>query len=78
MAVDHQQLFKDNFAKREVLCLNVLCSAQEHGCSWHGELRDLQVRTPITNCYWWGVDGVLMGLICVTSLKNLMRLGLSV
>lgn len=57
MAVDHQQLFKDNFAKREVLCLNVLCSAQEHGCSWHGELRDLQVRTPITNCYWWGVDG---------------------
>ncbi len=43
MAVEHQQLFKDNFAKREVLCLNVLCSANENGCFWHGELRDLQV-----------------------------------
>ncbi len=57
MAVDHQQLFKDNFAKREVLCLNVLCSAQEHGCSWHGELRDLQVTSQLLTVPWimgWG------------------------
>ena len=38
------QLFKDNFAKREVLSLNVHCSADQCGCSWQGELRDLQVH----------------------------------
>ena len=37
------QLFKDNFAKREVLSLNVHCSADDYGCLWQGELRDLQV-----------------------------------
>ena len=42
--VSNHQLFKDNFAKREVLSLNVQCSALEEGCVWHGELRDLEVR----------------------------------
>ena len=41
--VCNHQLFKDNFAKREVLSLNVKCSAEECGCSWHGELRNLEV-----------------------------------
>ena len=40
-----QHLFKDNFAKREVLSLNVHCSADDHGCAWQGELRDLKVRS---------------------------------
>lgn len=41
--ISHHQLFKDNFARREVLSLNVCCSANECGCAWHGELRDLEV-----------------------------------
>ena len=41
--VSNHQLFKDNFAKREVLSLNVCCSAHEAGCKWQGELRDLEV-----------------------------------
>ena len=41
--VSNHQLFKDNFAKREVLSLNVKCSAEDVGCSWHGELRNLEV-----------------------------------
>lgn len=36
------QLFKDNFAKREVLSLHVHCHAKEHGCDWEGELRNLE------------------------------------
>ena len=42
--VSNHQLFKDNFAKREVLSLNVRCSANDAGCKWHGELRDLEVH----------------------------------
>ena len=42
-AVCIHQLFKDNFAKREVLSLNVHCSADHCGCAWQGELRELQV-----------------------------------
>lgn len=41
--VSNHQLFKDNFAKREVLSLNVRCSADDAGCKWQGELRDLEV-----------------------------------
>ena len=44
--VSNHQLFKDNFAKREVLSLNVRCSADDAGCKWQGELRDLEV-------YYW-------------------------
>ena len=43
--VSNHQLFKDNFAKREVLSLNVKCSAEDCGCPWHGELRDLEVSS---------------------------------
>lgn len=39
------QLFKDNYAKREVLSLHVHCHAEEHGCVWEGELRNLEVHT---------------------------------
>ena len=42
--VSNHQLFKDNFAKREVLSLSVKCSAVDCGCPWHGELRNLEVR----------------------------------
>ena len=42
-SMSNTQLFKDNFAKREVLSLNVKCSAVELGCIWNGELRDLEV-----------------------------------
>ena len=41
------QLFKDNFAKREVLSLHVHCHAEEHGCRWEGELRNLEVITHV-------------------------------
>jgi len=46
--ISHHQLFKDNFARREVLSLNVCCSANECGCTWHGELRDLELHSK--NC----------------------------
>ena len=36
---------KTNFAKREVLSLHVRCHADDEGCKWHGELRNLDVRT---------------------------------
>ena len=45
--ISHHQLFKDNFARREVLSLNVRCSADVCGCVWHGELRDLEVCAPV-------------------------------
>ena len=41
--ITQNQLFKDNFAKREVLSLPVKCSADEIGCNWKGELRDFEV-----------------------------------
>ena len=51
--VSHQQLFKDNFAKREVLSLNVRCSAEEFGCKWSGELRNLDVCFKVTCNYMY-------------------------
>ena len=47
-SVYNHQLFKDNFAKREVLCLSVCCAADDHGCVWRGELRDLEVSQSTT------------------------------
>jgi TNF receptor-associated factor 6 len=41
------QLFKDNFAKREVLSLHVCCHANEQGCSWQGELRKLETHEKV-------------------------------
>ena len=35
------QLFRDNFARREVLSLHVRCRMREKGCEWNGELRAL-------------------------------------
>jgi TNF receptor-associated factor 6 len=36
------QLFRDNFARREVLSLSVRCRSREKGCEWSGELRALE------------------------------------
>ena len=47
--VSNSQLFKDNFAKREVLSLNVKCAAEDYGCTWHGELRNLEVCSYMYN-----------------------------
>ena len=41
--MSNHNLFRDNFAKREVLSLKVKCAAVDLGCSWKGELRDLEV-----------------------------------
>lgn len=49
--VSNHQLFKDNFAKREVLSLNVRCSADDAGCKWQGELRDLEVQLHTCNTF---------------------------
>jgi hypothetical protein len=35
-------LFRDNFARREVLSLSVRCRSREKGCEWSGELRALE------------------------------------
>ena len=62
--VSYHQLFKDNFAKREVLSLNVRCSADDAGCKWHGELRDLEVSH--THFLTLGMcAGGLQYLVCV-------------
>ncbi len=41
--VSNHNLFRDNFAKREVLSLQVKCAAVDLGCKWKGELRNLEV-----------------------------------
>ena len=38
------QVFIDNAIKREILSLTVKCDLYNDGCSWIGELRDLQVN----------------------------------
>ena len=37
-----KQVFSDAYAEREVLALEVLCSAVTSGCSWGGKLGDLE------------------------------------
>ena len=60
------QLFKDNFAKREVLSLNVHCSADQCGCPWQGELRDLQVSLvlPSVHIIFFENSNLLHTCIC--------------
>ncbi|KAI6651493.1 TNF receptor-associated factor 6 [Oopsacas minuta] len=41
-ALSLTQLFPDNFARREVLSLSVLCNNSKPGCVWKGELRELE------------------------------------
>ncbi|XP_062523453.1 TNF receptor-associated factor 3-like isoform X2 [Corticium candelabrum] len=36
------EIFPDNFCRREVLSLTVLCSNKEFGCSWKGQLKELE------------------------------------
>ena len=38
------QVFPDNFMKREVLALKVNCLAKNEGCNWKGDVRDLEVN----------------------------------
>ena len=38
------QIFEDKFALREILSISVGCTNRSSGCSWSGELRDLEVR----------------------------------
>ena len=39
-----QQVFPDNFMRREILSLIVQCIYIELGCKWKGEVRHLEVR----------------------------------
>ena len=38
------QVFEDKFARREILAISVGCTHHSSGCSWNGELRELEVR----------------------------------
>ena len=38
------QVFPDNFIKREVLALKINCLAKNEGCNWKGDVRDLEVN----------------------------------
>ena len=40
----YQQVFPDNFMRREILSLVVHCMYVELGCKWKGEVRHLEVR----------------------------------
>ena len=53
--VSNHNLFRDNFAKREVLSLKVKCAAVDLGCTWKGELRDLEVSVA---CAGWQQRGL--------------------
>lgn len=61
-----EQLFPDNFAKREILSLTVRCS--NPGCTSKMELRHLEVRIQLNNvivfwCPWWMTDFLLQDQI---------------
>ena len=41
--IDPATVFADICCQRELLSLSSLCPFKERGCSWKGELRDIQV-----------------------------------
>ena len=48
----YQQVFPDNFMRREILSLVVHCVYVELGCKWKGEVRHLEVRLSLV-CRRW-------------------------
>ena len=44
--LSHKQIFPDNFMRREIMQLVVHCLYVETGCTWKGEVKDLEVRMP--------------------------------
>ena len=52
-----QQVFPDNFMRREILSLVVQCIYIELGCKWKGEVRHLEVQYSCFICSLWELAG---------------------